>query len=264
MRLTAAARRGALTPALPMPYPLLDNAGLRLRRGQVSLTVAAPGVGKSMFWLNFAARMEVPTLYWSADTDQHDVLMRTLALYSGYTAAEVEAGYVDGSAEAKQFYTNQLARASGIDWVFDSAIPAQRVAERLSAFAEVNGVWPQLVVLDNLSNAVQHQAESLSEQQEFIVEVKRLAQDTRAHFAVLAHAAAEFDGGTRPVPQSGILNKLSKLPEVILTLHRASEDGSVVGLNIVKNRGGKPDPSALHPVLFPVDYSRAFVGGFTA
>lgn len=226
----------------------------------MSLTVAAPGVGKSMVWLNLAVRMDIPTLYWSADTDQHDVMMRSLALITKGQTTDIDEWY--GSSEkTKAYYDDALRGVDHIDWIFDSAIPAERVAERLSAFAELHGEYPHLVVLDNISNAVQHQSDSFAEQNEFVVEVQKLARFTRSHFAILAHAKGEYENGSKPIPQGGVLNNLAKLPEVVLTLHRANSDGSELGLNVAKNRGGRADPSAVRPVILPVDYSTAYVGG---
>lgn len=257
MRLTAAARRGAMTPALPMPYQALDASGLRLRRGQVSLTVAAPGVGKSMLWLNFAMRMNVPAIYWSADTDQHDVMMRALAVRTNYTTEQIDEYYLS-SDEAKARYDTELAAVLNIDWVFDSAIPVALVAERLKAFAEVHGEYPQLVVLDNLSNAVEHQEQEMAEQKAFIVEVQRLARFTRAHFAILAHAEGKFDDRFTPIPQSGVYNKLAKLPEVVLTLNFLDAQQTQLAVNVVKQRGGKAMGIG-QPVKLGIDYSRAQV-----
>lgn len=244
-----------------MPYPALDASGLRLRRGQVSLTVAAPGTGKSMLWMNFAVRMKAPALYWSADTDQHDVFMRAAALLGGYTTESVDQFYSDGDVKAKAYFDEKLVEAQHIDWIFDSAIPAKRVAERLLAFVEVHGEYPQLVVLDNLSNAVEHQESELAEQKEFMTEVQRLARFTRAHFAVLAHAEGKYDDGMTPIPQSGVYNKLSKLPEVVLTLNRINEAGRDLAVNVVKQRGGISSAAAHNPVTLPVDFSCAYVGG---
>lgn len=259
MRLTSAARRGAMTPALPMPYPALDASGLRLRRGQVSLTVAAPGVGKSMVWQNMAGRMGVPTLYWSADTDQHDVYMRALASLTGASSDQIDEYYRSGE-KAVAYYQEKVQAVNHIDWIFDSSIPVKKLAERLAAFAEIRGEYPQLVVLDNLSNAVEHQEQEMAEQKQFIVETQRLARFTRAHMAILAHAEGKFDDGVTPIPQSGVYNKLSKLPEVVITFHRADAAAKRLGVNVVKQRGGRADPGAVHPTYLNVDYSTAFVG----
>ena len=259
MRLTASARRGALTPALPVPYQALQNAGLRFRRGQLSLTVAAPGVGKSQLWHNFAHRTGVPTVYWSADTDAHDCLIRATAMWTGHTTAEVEDNQAKGWAD---YYQERLTQSAHVEWIFDPAITPKIVGERMNAFAEVHGEYPHLFVVDNLSNTVSHAGDEFAEQKEVMAAMQKLARETRAHIAVLAHAKGQYENGNIPIPQGGSANNMFKLPEVGLTLHRADEAGGYLGLNVVKNRGGKADPGANHPITLQVDYGRACVYGF--
>lgn len=242
-----------------MPYQVLERLGLRLRRGQLSLTVAAPGVGKSQLWLNLAERAGVPTVYWSADTDQHDVVTRATALWSGHTTAEIEVNRGDPAWVAH--YDSILTNGNHVDWIFESSITPKHVGERMLAFAEVHGEFPHLFVVDNLSNTVQHQSDELAEQKEVMTAMQRLARETQAHIAILAHAKGEYDSGSKPIPQAGALNNLFKLPEVGLTLHRADDAGLLLGLNVVKNRGGQADPGAKRPVQFEVDYARATVKG---
>jgi hypothetical protein len=80
------------------------------------------------------------------------------------------------------------------------------------------------------------------------------------HIAMLGHVEGKYESGTVPIPKDGVLNKLFKLPEVGLTLYKHGEDR--LGVNVVKNRGGPMDPAAKHPILLPVDLSRATVMGF--
>lgn len=214
-----------------------------------------------MLWLNLAIRMGVPTIYWSADTDQHDVSIRSLSMLTLYTGKQIEESYT-ASDKAREVY-DQAMKGVSVEWVFDTAIPADRVAERMEAFAEMRGEYPHLVVLDNLSNAVQHEEQSRQEQSEFIMEMKRLGQFSKAHFAILAHAKGMYENGTTPIPQGGVLNNLAKVPEVMVTMHRADQHGAKLGINITKNRAGRPDPAAIHPVVLDVDYSRASVMGFS-
>jgi replicative DNA helicase len=258
MRLSRAGGVTNLAPALPMPYPALSNRGFLLRRGQTSLTVAAPGVGKSVLWLNLALRMRVPTMIWSADTDQHDVTMRTLAALTGYTMREAEQ-YVDESTPG--FNPRALlAEADHISWVFEPDINDVHVQERLKAFAEVRGLYPELVVIDNLSNTVQNQLDEYAELRQVTRVMQRIARATNAHVAMLHHALGEYENGDKPIPQGGALGKLAKIPEQMLTLFRAGDDQ--LGVAIVKNRSGKADPSGRSSALLPVDYSRASVFGF--
>lgn len=261
MKLAAASRRGALTPALPMPYEALGKLGLRLRRGQTSLTIAAPGVGKSQLWNNLAQRMGVPTLYWSADTDQHDILLRTMAMWSGSTISEIDERR--DNAASRAFYLEKIVAGSNVDWVFESSITPKGVTERVQAFAELHGEYPHLLVIDNLSNTVQHQAEAFAEEKEVMVAMQRLAREADTHVAILSHAKGEYDAGMKPIPLSGILNNLGKIPEVVLTLHRGDDAGKILCLNLAKNRGGKSDPAAKAALQLPVDYSRAWIGGYS-
>jgi hypothetical protein len=249
-----------MTPALPVPYPALANAGLRLRRGQVSLTVAAPGVGKSQFWLNVCSRTQVNSMFWSADTDAFDVVTRATALWSGVPAGEVEEKRNDPAWAAH--FDEQLARGRHVDWVFDSSITARSLADRLNAHAEIRGTYPELTVIDNLSNVVQNPGDELAEQKGFMKDALDLAQETKAHIAILAHAEGQYDNGNKPIPLSGVLNKLSKIPSVVLTLHREDESGRSLGVVVAKNRGGLADPAAHRPIHLDIDFAKATVLGF--
>jgi hypothetical protein len=257
MRLANSGRRSSSAPALPMPYGALETAGLRLRRGQTSLTVAASGVGKTQLWGNLAQRMGVPTTYWSADTDQHDVTTRSLALWSGYTVSEVDENRWNPAFQ--ETWNNAFQRSRHIEWVFDTPIKPKAMGERLLAFAEKEGQFPHLLVVDNMSNTV-NSGDELADQKSFMTEVQVLARQMNTHIAMLSHAKGEYESGTRPIPKNGALNNLFKLPEIGLTIYRHDDD--TLGLNCVKNRGGPSDPAAKHPILLPVDLSRATVMGF--
>lgn len=240
-----------------MPYPALEDAELRIRRGQTSLTIAAPGVGKSQLLANIAHRSGAPTMYWSADTDADDVRHRALALWTGFTVHEVER-YERDPAWA-EFLAEKLEYGSHIDWKFDPLITLKLLAEYLLAFASTHGEFPHLAVVDNLSNVVTVQAQEMEQQKEFIAGVQRLARETNTHIAMLAHAKGEYESGTRPIPKSGSLGNLFKLPETGITLCKA---GDRLEVYVVKNRSGKDDPSAQHPITLNTDLARATILGF--
>lgn len=263
MRLTSSTQRtDTLAPALPVRHPALEKAGFRPRRGQLSLTVAAPGRGKSQLWQNLAHRMGVPTVYWSADTDRHDVLVRAAAMWSGSTVQDVDVNMSQPAWAAH--YEKAMRSGAHVEWVFDPAIEPDRVKERLLAFAEVHGEFPHLFVVDNLSNTVQSQGDELAEQKQALIALQRLARESHAHIAVLAHAKGAYEDGTKPIPQGGVLNNLAKWPELVVTLHQADDSGRLLGLNVVKNRSGRADPGAKHPLHLNVDFGSATVGGFAA
>lgn len=243
-----------------MPYPVLENAGLRLRRGQTSLTVAAPGVGKSQFWANIAHRSKAPTLYWSADTDQSDITIRSFALHLGLTTKDVEEKLLD-DAWREWVFDHLGDSADHIEWVFDSPILGKQVGERAKAFAELHGQYPHLMVLDNLSNAVTNPADEYAEIRLIQTAAQHLARETNTHIAILHHAKGEYDAGNKPIPQSGGLQNPFKIPEVGITMYRP--DGDLrLAVNLVKQRGGKSDPAAKHPISLSIDFSRATVLGY--
>jgi hypothetical protein len=261
MRLGAARSRSPIAPGLVLNHPVLEKHGLRVRRGQTSITIAAPGVGKSQLWLNLAHRMKVPTIYWSADTDQADVTIRSFALELGLTTAEVEQKLLDDTWRT-WMYDRFGHSGDHIDWVFDSPITGERLAERGNAFAEKHGEYPHLAILDNLSNAVQNPADEYAEIKQIQTSVQALARRWGCHVAVLAHAKGEYDAGNKPIPQSGGLQNPFKIPELGITLCRPDEESSM-DLYRVKQRGGKSDPGARHPITLGIDFARATVQGFT-
>lgn len=255
------AQASTFAPGLTIPYPALVAAGVRIQPGQTSLTVAAPGAGKSQFWANLAHRMHYPTLFWSADTDQHDATARTLAMWLGIPATEVEQKLGDETWRPWMF-EKLGTRADHIDWVFDSHIEALVVGQRMDAFAEIHGKYPALVVIDNLSNVIIEPENEFAEIKTFMSLMQKLARNSKAHVAVLHHSTGKYEDGTVPIPQGGAAQNPFKTPELGLTLWRPQPTRLSVG--IVKNRGGFSDPGAKHPVNLDVDFSRSLVAGYTS
>lgn len=257
-RLGVSSGSASLAPALPNPYPVFEQNGLRLRRGQISLWIAAPGVGKSQLLNNICVRGKLPAMYWSADTDQSTVTMRVLATLSAFTIAEVEERMED---ESWAGWLRELFReARHVEWVFDSVITQKHVEERLLAYTEIYGQYPHLLVVDNLSNTVQNSADEYAELREVVTGLQATARKTGTHIAMLGHAKGEYENATKPIPQGGALGNLAKLPDVVVTMFRPSD--TQLGVSVVKNRAGKADPSGKTFVTMNVDYSRAAVLGF--
>jgi len=75
---------------LPDLFPVLQNEGIRFRRGQLTMIAGAPNAGKSLLALHFAVHMQVPTLYISADTDAYTTAIRSAAMICGHKVNTVE------------------------------------------------------------------------------------------------------------------------------------------------------------------------------
>jgi hypothetical protein len=202
--------------------------------------------------------MGVPCAYFSGDTDRHDVTMRLLAALSGYDTRQVEQFLSDRTPGFDA--TTILRGADHIQWAFEPTITGEYVTERLRAFAEVHGEYPALTVIDNLSNTVQNKSDEYAELRQVVQVMQRIARATGSHVAMLHHATGEYEDGSRAIPQSGALGKLAKIPECMLTLHRAGEGR--VGVAVVKNRSGPADPSGRTHATLNVSYPQSLVMGF--
>ena len=250
-RLSTQTRVADLSPRLPQPFQTLAANGIWLREGQMSLVLAAPGVGKTLFAHNFALHSRVPSLYFSADSDQFTVYLRTAAILSGNELEVVEEQLQDERWAA--YYRQLVAGSDHIDWQFDPHITVERVTLHTRAYREKVGEDPGLIVIDNLSNAVEDMSDQYTEMQELCREFHRGARATRAHLMVLTHVTGQYEDGDRAIPLSGALGKVGKYPEQVFSLHRA--DDQTLGFTVPKNRGGKGHGST----YLLVDYERATI-----
>ena len=250
-RLSNQTRVADLSPRLPQPFRTLESAGICLREGQMSLVIAAPGVGKTLFAHNYAVRSRCPSLYFSADSDQFTVYLRTAAILSG-----TELNVVEQQLQNEQwaaYYRQLVGGADHIEWVFDPHITVRSVVNHTKAYREKVGEDPALIVVDNLSNAVEDMSDQYTEMQALCRDFHRGARDTRAHLMVLTHVTGNYEDGDKAIPLSGALGKVGKYPEQVFSLHRADEQ--TLGFTVPKNRGGKSHGST----YLLVDYERATI-----
>lgn len=246
LTLTRAKRssQGAGDP-LPTVFNVLAANTVHIRQGQLTLIAAAPGVGKSLVSLTLAQAANVPTFYASADSDEFTMYVRSAAMVTGWTVDECEAA-IRGQADGKLTIEAKLDALQNVRWSFEPSLDFNDLEEHLEAFAGTFGEWPKLIVIDNLKDLQHPEGESsLAETCKYL---KVIARVTGAAVIALHHVTGEYDDGNKPVPLSGLMEKISKIPEVILTLYR---NPSVVTFDgrqhmhvcPVKNRGGRADPS---------------------
>jgi hypothetical protein len=82
--------KGDAGDPLPPAFKSMDKAGTRYIRGQLSLTVAGGGTGKSAFTLSRVLRAEtpIPTIYFSADSSADIQLSRAISILTGVDMSE--------------------------------------------------------------------------------------------------------------------------------------------------------------------------------
>ena len=252
--LSTSRRTVTLSPPLPVVNSVFASHGLTFRRGQFSLLAGAPGTGKSVVATNLALRTTVPTLFFSADSDEWTVRTRACAVLSGSLLDDVEKNLHDEAWEA--FYADTLRDADHVDFCYQSDIDLEFLVLRLQAHAEMRGDYPHLIVVDNLANTIVDQDNEFAELRAISRELQRIARSTRAHILALHHVVGTKEDGNSPVTLADVMGKISKIPEVVLGISRNGDDSVI--LSVPKQRGGK----AGMQIQLPLHYSSATVGGF--
>ena len=228
---------GVLTKATPLPdvWRALANKQIKFRRGQVCMVAAAPNAGKSMFALIYAIRANVPTLFFSADTDTTTVMMRAAAHLSGHSQVLVE-GNLAGNTH---YYDQHLPRLNNIKWVFDSSPSIDDLELEIRAYVELYGEAPELIVIDNLMNVVAETDNEWAGLRAIMMELHDMARKTEACVLVLHHVSEQSEYGStiNPPARRAIHGKVSQLPALILTLGYDPQE-HILRVAVVKNRFG--------------------------
>lgn len=228
-------------------FNVLANNGVHFRRSQLTLIAAGPGVGKSLISVTLAVRSKVPTLYYSADSDEHTMYTRIGAMLSGWETQAVEDA-VRNRTDGYRTIEAHIARADNVRWSFNPDPDTHDLEMDLQAFAGTYGEFPALIVVDNLKDLYGSTEDGEFSMGERCKYLKVVARNTGAAVVALHHVTGEYDDGNKPVPMSGLIEKISKIPECIITAHRNPSAVTFDGrqemcLCPVKNRGGRAEPS---------------------
>jgi hypothetical protein len=211
-----------------------------------------PNSGKSAFCLWWAAALNLPTLYFSADTSAHDTLTRLLSHTTQTNRRDIIADLDDDDIGQvmEQQYSDTL-KGSNLQFVFDGSLTLKQVTAELNAYVEIFDEWPEVIVVDNLINVEgtgDHEGQS-----GILSELHYLTRLTGASVFVLHHCSES--NGQDPLkapPQSAIQNKVSHYLDLIITVAMNSLTGDFQAA-AVKVRNGQNDPKAQRPYSLYAD-----------
>lgn len=237
---------------LPIVFRAFSENNIVIRRSELSMVAGTPGAGKSTVALAIALRSQVPTLYFSADTNVHTMAMRLFSMITGRSQREAEQLMLDEPDLAK----SALSTARHIFWSFDSAPNLDDIDEEVKAFEEVWGESPALIVVDNLMDVALDSGEEFSAMRSVMKELKYLARDTNAAVLVLHHTKESYNADPCP-PRSAVQGMVNQLPALILTVGQTSQ--GLMGVASVKNRYGKADPTGNSPVWLQFNGEHMFI-----
>ena len=234
---------------LPPFLPLVHEAGIRFRRGQLHVLAGQPGRGKTLAALWYAITSQVECLYFSADSDEGTIVNRALAVHMKETVSTVK--------KMRAFDEDDPAMVDSL-WDLSNRIRIQTnpaptlddIYEECYAWIEMFGRCPELIVVDNLSNIQAMHDNEWTGLRDGLRALHTLARDTLSAVLVLHHTSESQGQPTQPSPMKATMGKVNALPEVILTI---AMDGPRYHIAAVKNRDGKADPYADDPVTVYVD-----------
>lgn len=231
--LSAAARKPKESGSfLPDVFPTLGNAGIRFRLGTAVYVAGVPGAMKTGFTLYLVGRLGLPALYFSADSEDFEMVERAAAMMTGDTQQQVRANPENYSEVLEQL---------PIRMTFEDSPSYQDVALDVAAYAEVYGDFPKVIVIDNLLNLAGETDDEWGAHRDHAKVIHRLTRVTGALVIVLAHMGeSQQDPGAKPQPRTKLQGKVSHLPKMILSL---AFDGQRLKICAVKNRFGPADAS---------------------
>lgn len=238
--------RGNGGDPLPPVFHALEVKGTQLRRGQLALVCAAAGTGKSAFVLTYALKAGIPTLYFSADSDAFTQLSRSISVMTGWTLEKASRAVRDGNIHAAE----QVLKDIPIRFNYSASPTLDNIEDTMRAYDEVYGDYPALVVIDNITNVRtggDNDTDPFAGLEGFLDYAHGMARSTGACVIGLHHVTAGYNDSDKAIPLSGVKGQISRVPELILTLHRVpgTFGGDALRVSTVKNRAGKADPTGM-------------------
>lgn len=232
----AARKRDHAGQRLHQPWQAAAGNSVYFRRGELAMLVAAPGVGKSVLATSYVVQSQVRCLYLSMDTNAFTTCIRLVCAVTACTMAQAEHGLT----QQEPWAAHALAGLRNVRYAFTSSPDETEIADRILAYAEAEGDYPELVVIDNLGN-ITFKEEEFAGLRRLMRDLEATAGKTGSAILVLHHASGDFENGNSVVPQRGVQGKVSKFPSMILTAHRKQQGWT--GVSVVKNRFGPADPA---------------------
>lgn len=242
MRAVAEAlRRVGQESNIPLPWSSLGSMIAPLR-GQLCIVLAEPGIGKSAFSLNWAAKITRPSLVLSLDTDLGTQAIRLASLMTQTKTEDVKHN--------PDVWANWLMAHAQHVRMYDLSIESRDLSRLVEAEAEYWGQVPDLVVVDNVGNLVREG--SYEEHRAVFSDLHRIARRLDTFVVALHHTRRGGTRGGTPQMASGLYGGEQEA-EILLGLSRGpgSPSKGILNCSVLKNRSGNADSNGgLYARLF--------------
>lgn len=189
---------------------------------------------KTLFTLNTVRKIQVPTMYFSNDSDSFTMTSRVLSMLSGQTTATTEEWVQNGTHQ--EYATKLLRTFDHVKWSFHSGPSLDHIEQEMNAYAEIHGSYPQHTIIDILMN-VDYDGAGEQNYWGLMAELHDLSRKWETALGIVHHSSESVKGEPCP-PRHAIMGKANQLPVLIQTL--APRMG-FLDIAIVKNRFGESD-----------------------
>lgn len=229
-----------------------------LRRGNVALFAAVAGMHKTMVVLNAILNMGVPTLVFSSDSDDMTVAQRIVAIKTGRTTDSAE-DFIDQQPEQAAKILRPYR--STLKWQFNANPTLDDIWLEAQAWYELRTAWPQLIVIDILSDVSHQGGDEWAVLREVLRQTKVLARETNAAVLLVHHCTEGIPESKVCPSRQDIMGKGTAQPALMVTFGKDAQDRFCAAC--VKNRFGpsKKDGSDYFPM--DLDPTRSMVGDYT-
>lgn len=219
----------------------LEDGGRNIYQGELVMIAGRPGSLKSFLSLAFAQGTGLDTLYLSADSDASTQISRLAANITGHQVRDIRQQMAD-NPEAEAYYAEALA-PSRVQWAFDSNPDSWDLEDEISAYVELYDQFPSIIIVDNLRNVYTGQDNEYSGYALIMQKLLDITRETGSTVITLHHMleSGKDNKSTKPAPVSGLDGKVSKLPELILSL---ALEGNQSRIATVKDRHNQAHPEA--------------------
>lgn len=237
---------------LPDPWKIFGVRRAVFRRGAMQMVAGPPGSMKTQLTLNVVRNMNVPTLYFSSDSDDFTIASRLLARETERSTDEAEVWLRENQGMAAKV----LKAYDHVNWCFNPAPDLDLMWHEAEAFREIHGTFPHHTVIDILMD-VDYPGAGEQNYWGLMADLKVYARDQETSLTLVHHTSEAIKGEPCP-PRSAIMGKANQLPTLILTLNGNSID-NYIDVAVVKNRFGPQDPSGRTYFRLGVEPSQCYV-----
>jgi len=232
-------RIGNVGTPLSDPLNSLALQRIQFRRAATSMIAGTPGSCKSVIALNLLvhwAKDKNGCLYFSADSEEFTVVRRLAGILTGDDLDTIEKKMLSGQHGR---YVRELSRIDTVQFEYEQ-LDIQGIANRVKAYEQIYGAYPDVIFVDNLLNFV----ESPDDWGGMLLmtrELDALARETKSHICILHHAklrttvAGKTPDFGRPPADYEIQGKVTQIPRLVLTV---GADNLTIRLACVKNTNG--------------------------